>query len=217
MLPFTSEQFRSVFLDYNNSIWPVQIVAYLLGGAAIALLLRKTREGDRVIAGILALMWLWTGVGYHGLSFSSINKAAYIFAVLFILQGYLLYAGVYRGQMRFGVRPGLPTVIGGSFVAYAAMMYPMIGVAIGHAYPEMPMFGVTPCPATIFTFGLFLLTVRPVPRWLFVIPFVWSLIGGSAAILLQVPQDWLLLVSGAITVPLVVFRDRQTIEDVRIA
>ena len=125
MLPFTSEQFRSVFVDYNTSIWPAQISAYLLGGVAVALLFRKAREGDRIIAGILALMWLWTGVGYHGLSFSSINKAAYIFAVLFILQGcYLLYTGVYRCQMRFGLRPGLPTVIGGAFVAYAAIIYP---------------------------------------------------------------------------------------------
>jgi uncharacterized protein DUF6064 len=47
-------------------------------------------------------------------------------------------------------------------------------MATGHRYPEMPMFGVTPCPVTIFTFGLLLLTVRPVPRSLFVIPFVWS-------------------------------------------
>ena len=81
----------------------------------------------------------------------------------------------------------------------------------------MPMFRVTPCLATIFTFGLFLLTVRPVPRRLLVIPFIWSLIGGSAAILLQVPQDWLLLASGAISVALLVFRDRQTVQDVRIA
>jgi hypothetical protein len=79
------------------------------------------------------------------------------------------------------------------------------------------MFGVTPCPVTIFTFGLLLLTVRSVPRWLFVVPFVWSLIGGSAAILLNVPQDWLLLVSGCITVPLIVFRDRQAIQGVRAA
>lgn len=214
MLPFTSEQFRSVFVDYNHSIWPVQIAAYLLGGVAVALLLRKRPEGDRVIAGIMAMMWLWTGVGYHGLSFSSINKAAYIFAVLFILHGcYLLYAGVYRGQIRFGLRPGLPAAIGGAFVAYAAIIYPVIGVATGHAYPEMPMFGVTPCPVVIFTFGLLLLTVRPMPRWLLVVPFIWSLIGGSAAILLQVPQDWLLLVSGAITVPLVVLRDRQTMAE----
>ena len=218
MLPFTPEQFRSVFADYNAAIWPAQIAAYLLGGAAVALLVRKAQGADRIIAGILALMWLWTGIAYHGLWFSSINNAAWIFAVLFILQGcYLLYAGVYRRQIRFGLRPGLLTVIGGAFVAYAAMIYPAIGTAIGHGWPEMPMFGVTPCPVTIFTFGLFLLTVRPVPLRLLAIPFIWSLIGGSAAILLQVPQDWLLLASGAITVALLVFRDRQTVQDVRIA
>ena len=218
MLPFTSEQFLAVFVNYNNAIWPLQIAAYLLGGLAVVLLFRKTREGDRVIAGILALMWLWTGFGYHGLSFFLINKAAYLFAALFIVEGcFLLYAGVYRCQIRFGLRPGLATGIGAAFVAYAAIVYPLIGVATGHHYPEMPMFGVTPCPVTIFTFGLLLLTMRPVPRWLFVIPFVWSLIGGSAAILLQVPQDWLLLVSGWITVPLTIVRDRQTTEGVGIA
>jgi hypothetical protein len=218
MLPFTPEQFLAVFVNYNNAIWPIQIAAYVLGGVAVALLFRRTREGDRVIAGTLALMWLWTGLGYHGFSFSVINKAAYLFAALFIVQGcYFLYAGVYRRQIRFGLRPDLAAGVGAAFIAYAAIVYPLIGVATGRHYPEMPMFGVTPCPVTIFTFGLLLLTVRPVPRLLFAIPFVWSLIGGSAAILLQVPQDWLLLVSGFIAVPLIVFRDRQVIQDVRIA
>jgi hypothetical protein len=60
---------------------------------------------------------------------------------------------------------------------------------------------------TIFTFGMLLLTTSAVPRWLLVIPVIWSLIGGSAAILLHVPQDWLLLLSGLIAVPLIVVRD----------
>jgi Family of unknown function (DUF6064) len=159
--------------------------------------------------------WLW---GYHGLWFSAINQAAYLFAALFILQGCsLLYAGVYSGQIRFGLRADLATGVGAAFIAYAAILYLLIGVANGHHYPEMPMFGVTPCPVTIFTFGLVLLTVRPFPRWLLFVPFVWSLIGGSAAILLNVPQDWLLLVSGCIAVPLIVFRDRHAIKRVRAA
>lgn len=218
MLPFTPEQFLSVFVGYNNAIWPIQIAAYLLGGIAVALLFFKTQEGDRVIAGILAVMWLWTGFGYHGTWFSTINRAAYLFAALFIIQGcYILYAGVYRPQIRFGLRPDLATAAGAAFIAYAAIVYPLIGVATGHYYPEIPMFGVTPCPVTVFTFGLLLLTARSVPRWLFVIPFVWSLIGGSAAILLHVPQDWLLLVSGFIAIPLIVFRDRTAIQRVRVA
>jgi hypothetical protein len=154
-------------------------------------------------------MWLWTGVAYHALSFSAINNAAYIFAALFVVQGCcLVYAGVYRDQVRFGLRPILATGAGISLVAYAAIAYPLVGLATGHRYPEMPMFGVTPCPVTIFTFGMLLLTVRPVPNWLLVIPFVWSLIGGSAAVLLNVPQDWFLLMSGFITSLLMFFRDR---------
>jgi len=218
MLPFTVEQFLAVFVNYNNAIWPIQIAAYLLGGIAVALLFRKTREADRVIAGILAMMWLWTGIGFHGLSFSAINKAAYIFAALFVVQSCLVvYAGVYRHQIRFGLRPDLATGIGAAFVAYAVIVYPLIGLAAGHRYPVMPMFGITPCPVTIFTFGMLLLTIRPVPRWLMIIPAVWSLIGGSAAILLNVPQDWLLLLSSCIAVPLMVFRDRQPLQGVRIA
>ncbi|TIP90190.1 MAG: hypothetical protein E5X60_27685 [Mesorhizobium sp.] len=68
----------------------------------------------------------------------------------------------------------------------------------------MPVFGVTPCPVTIFTFGFFLLAKPPVSGWVLAIPFIWSLIGGSAAFLLGVPQDWLLLVSGVVAVPLMV-------------
>jgi hypothetical protein len=204
MLPFTPEQFLAVFASYNNAIWPIQIAAYLLGGIAAALLFRKTPGSDRIIAGILAVMWLWTGFGYHGIWFSAINKAA-LFAALFIVQGCcLIYAGVYRHQIRFGIRRGLATWAGAAFVVYAAIVYPLIGVAASHPFPAMPMFGLTPCPVTIFTFGMLLLTMGPVPRWLLVIPFVWSLIGGSAAILLNVPQDWLLLLSGCIAVPLMV-------------
>lgn len=218
MLPFTGEQFLAVFVHYNNAIWPIQIAAYMLGGISVALLFWKTREADRAIAGILAVTWLWTGVGYHGLSFSVINTAAYLFAALFIVQGCcLVYVGVYRHQICFGLRPDLATGVGAAFVVYAAIVYPLIGVATGHYYPEMPMFGVAPCPVTIFTLGMLLLTVRPVPRLLFVIPFTWSLIGGSAAILLNVPQDWFLLLSGCIAVPLMVFRDRPPTEGARIA
>jgi hypothetical protein len=215
VLPFTPEQFLIVFVNYNHAIWPAQIAAYLLGGLAVVLLFRKVPESDRAIAGILAAMWLWTGFFYHGIWFAAINKAAYVFAALFMVQGcYFVYAGVYRRQLRFGIRRGLAAWVGAAFVAYAAVVYPLIGAATGHSYPAMPMFGVTPCPVTIFTFGMLLLTVHPVPRWLLVILIVWSLIGGSAAILLNVPQDWLLLLSGCIAVPLMVVRDRRAMQGV---
>jgi hypothetical protein len=62
MLPFTPEQFLGVLVNYNHAIWPIQIAAYALGALSIASLFRRTRAADRVITGVLAAMWLWTGV-----------------------------------------------------------------------------------------------------------------------------------------------------------
>jgi Family of unknown function (DUF6064) len=171
--------------------------------------LRVRNDAARFVNAILALFWIWTGVAYHWLFFSEINKAAYLFGALFLAQGVCLgFLGVLQGRLSFGFRRSLRHWIGIAFIFYAVVAYPMIGVSIGHAYAELPMFGVTPCPVTIFTFGILLLGTKPIPRLVLVVPFVWSLIGGSAAILRDVPQDWLLLVSGPISIPLIVVSER---------
>lgn len=214
MLPFTREQFIAVFADYNVGLWPAQIFAYLLGLSMVVLLLRQSRNSDRIIGGGLAAMWVWTGAVYHWLYFSSINRAALIFGALFIIQGAVFFlAAVVRDHLRFGPSTAPTARLGWAFVLYAAILYPLLGLLAGHEYPKMPMFGITPCPVTIFSVGLLLLTSAPVPRWILVIPFVWSLIGGSAAFLLGIPQDGLLLVSG-IAIPLIVFRDRRRLRGV---
>jgi len=208
MLPFTREQFVAVFAEYNAGIWPAQVLAYLLGLTMVVLVLRPSRAGSRVIGAGLAVMWAWTGIAYHWAYFATINKAALGFGALFVIQSAaFLYLGVARDRLRFGPAAGPLAWLGWALVGYAAVLYPLLGLGLGHPLAELPMFGVTPCPVTIFTFGLLLLTSAPVTRWVFVIPFLWSLIGGSAAFLLGVPQDWLLLISGA-SVFLVAYRDR---------
>ncbi len=197
MLPFTIVDFVAVLVEYNRAVWPVQALAYLLGLAMVMLVFRRSRIGDRIIGGGLAAMWVWTGIAYHWLYFSTINQAALVFGGLFVLQGGLFFwQAVVRGRIRFGSFGGPAAWLGWVFVAYASLIYPLLGLWAGHAYPAMPMFGITPCPLTIFTFGLLLLTATPVPRWMLVIPLIWSVIGGSAAFLLDVPEDWALLVSG---------------------
>jgi uncharacterized protein DUF6064 len=207
LLPFTVEQFLTVFVNYNAAIWPMQFLAYLLGALAFALSFRGGARSDRTIAAILAVMWAFTGIGYHLTFFAAINTAAYEFAALFLVEAAALgYTGVYRNRLNFGFHADSAGWVGVLFVVYAAVLYPLIGIATGHHYPELPMFGVTPCPVTIFTLGMLLLTVNPPSGYLLAIPLLWSLIGGSAAILLQIPQDWLLLASGALTALLLLIR-----------
>jgi Family of unknown function (DUF6064) len=207
MLPFTSEQFLSVFEAYNAAIWPAQVFAYFASFLAVVLLFTDHERSDWIIPVILAIMWMWTGLAYHMVFFAPINSAAYAFGALFIVQaGALVHAG-FRHRLAFGFRVDAAGWIGIAFVAYAAVLYPLIGMAAGHRASELPMLGVTPCPVTIFTFGLLLLTRSPPPLYLLAIPAIWSLIGGSAAMLLRVPQDWLLLVSGVTAVGLVATGD----------
>ena len=209
MLPFNVEEFISVFTRYNAAIWPTQIAAYLLGIAAVVLVARKALWSDRLIQIALAAMWLWTGLFYHATFFSTINPAAYLFGVLFAAQGLLFLAGAWRGRVRFGTAAGLPAWLGWFLIVYAMVLYPLIGLASGHRLLELPMFGVTPCPVTIFTFGLLLLGTPTAGAGLLAIPFLWSLVGGSAAFLLAIPQDWLLLLSGLVAVPVIMLYGRR--------
>lgn len=204
MLPFTHDQFLDVFARYNVAVWPAQVLAYLLAAAMIAALVRPAPASGRLIGGGLAAMWLWTGIGYHWMFFADINKAAWLFGTLFVAQGLLLlFVTVFQDRIRFAPTKGLSSWVGWVFLAYAVVIYPLVGRATGSEYPGMPMFGITPCPVTLFTFGLLLLASSAVQWWLFAIPFIWSLVGGSAAFLLHVPQDWFLLFSGIVAVPMI--------------
>lgn len=71
------------------------------------------------------------------------------------------------------------------------------------------MFGVAPCPTTIFTFGLLLWAATPVPAYLIIIPLIWAFIGMSAAVNLQVPQDYGLVAAGVIGTVLIVIENRK--------
>jgi len=55
-----------------------------------------------------------------------------------------------------------------------------------------------PCPTDILTIGALLTSRRRVPAAVAVIPIVWGMIGGSAAVLLAVPTDYVLLGAGGL-------------------
>ena len=210
-IPFTVEQFFEVFGAYNTAIWPAQVFAYLFGLLALALAFRESKLSSRVISGVLALFWIWMGIIYHMIHFRVINPVARIFGVFFVLQGLLfLLVGTILGRpaFRFTLEP-VP-ILGACFILYAMAIYPLLGIAFGHSYPRVPMFGVAPCPTTIFTFSLLLWAKAPVPGYLLIIPLLWSLIGMSAAVHLQVPQDYGLMVAGVLGTVLILIRNRKT-------
>lgn len=207
-LPFSIDEFLNVFKVYNYAIWPSQLVAYLLGATVIICVFWKSSASDKIINAILGIFWLWIGVVYHILFFSSINNAALGFGALFIIQGLLfLGIGLFTDKIQYQFDTNIFGMTGIILVAYAMVIYPIIGSVLGHGYPNSPMFGVTPCPATIFTFGVLLWTPHRIAWWLLLIPGLWSMIGFTAAFQLGIIEDTGLLVSGILGVGLLLYRN----------
>lgn len=192
-LPFTHEQFLGVFGAYNEAMWPVAAILWLLSAVAIAVVLAG-RGFHRSITVLLAAHWAWVAVAYHWIHFTAINPAASAFAVGFLIQALLLAWVASRRPLEYRLTWSPRHVAGIAFALYG-LLYPLLAAATVGAYPRMPTFGV-PCPTTLYTIGLLLLASRPRP-WLFVVPLLWATIGGSAAVLLAVTLDYALLVAGA--------------------
>ena len=194
-LPFSQADFLAVFAAYNHAVWPAALVLWLLTIGALCHLYRRGRHSSRIFCCVLALQWIWAGVVYHWVFFRAINPAATLFGALFVLQGLLLlYLGVHRTRLTF---TPLSTGRGwqsGILMAYA-LVYPVVGLAAGLRYPRLPTFGV-PCPTALFTIGALLIAPRSEARLTAALPLLWAGVGGSAAFVLGMRADVVLLLAG---------------------
>jgi hypothetical protein len=207
--PFSPEEFFEVFTLYNQAVWPAQVFFLLLAVAATGLALKGRGWAGRTVFSILGVLWLWMGVAYHWMFFTRVNTAAWAFGALFVAQGLLLFWFGLRGdRARFAPGGDLFTWAGGALILYGLVLYPLLGMALGHRYPAQPTFGL-PCPTTIFTVGILLWARPKVPWALLVVPAVWSVIGFSAVRFFGVLEDAVLPVAGILGGGLILWKNRR--------
>lgn len=206
--PFTLEQFLEVFKHYNQSVFPMQLIIYFMATAVIYFVFRPNDKSDKIITGILSFYWLWMGIVYHLLFFTEINKAAYLFGVLFILNGLLfLIYGVFQNKLSFRFKKDLFGYTGMILILFSLIIYPMLGYLFGHVYPYSPTFGL-PCPTTIFTFGMIVLLDKKCPVLILIIPFIWSIIGFTAAFNFGILEDISLLIANLLTATMLIIKNK---------
>jgi hypothetical protein len=196
--PFTSEQFFSVFEKYNTSIFPSQIILFLLVVVALLAIGSTIKQKDKFVSGILGLLWIWIGIVYQISFFSEINKVAFGFGVLFILQGlFFLWEGVLLYNLKFVFKMSIKAYLGYFFILYGLIVYPVVDYLIGQNITRIISIGL-PCPTTILTFGFLLLCDKKFSKYLLIIPSVWAVIGLSAVINLGVYQDSMMIIAAII-------------------
>ena len=201
-LPFTVEQFFDVFGHYNTDLPYAWLVLSIL---AVAGAVSAFIGYGRVPLVVLSFLWIWSGAVYQIGYFSGINSLANVFGGAFILQGVLFLIAAARGASLSAVPfAGWRIYIGAVFIVFALFVYPGLGTIFGHSFPRTPTFG-HPCPLSIFTFGLLLWIGGSVPKYLVVIPLLWSLVGTSASVLFGVWEDISLLVAGIVSASLLLW------------
>jgi hypothetical protein len=209
MLPtFTLAQFLEMISRYNMTFWPLQLVAYGLGAVVVFLAVRISRYSGRIISAILAFFWLWVGLVFNLVYFSSLYPLAIVFVILFVIEaGILIFSGVFEQTLSFKPKNDIYGLVGALFVLYSMFGYPAIEYLLGRGYPSLLPFGLVPCPMTTFTLGIFLWSDER-PKWyILAVPILYAL-SGVIPIWKGIVEDIGLVAAGLVTILLITYWDQ---------
>ena len=202
-LMFSARTYRRLFELYNAEVWPLPVVAFIVGVGGLALAWRRVPvPGLAVSLGltVLAAAWLWIAWAFQLQRYATILTAAPWFAAAFALEALALVAAGWIGARRPGSwvsawrRPW-----GLGLFGFAVLGYPWIGVLLGRPLAQAEVFGIAPDPTAIGTLGVLLLTAsgkgsarRLTCAIAWPIPLVWCAISGATLWTMDAPEALLL-------------------------
>ena len=189
-----AEVFFNNVSAYNVSIFPMQIITLVIAVILTCLLfVRPSTIVSKLIKIYLSFTFVWFVLMFP---FEGVFKIG--FGLVHIVIAILFFIDIFTAKIEFkfpetsGKRYFMLFLI---FSAFA--LYPLIEYMSGHLYPKILLFGVAPCPTTIFSLALLIGAVPKVGKLIFILLIFSAISSGlSAPIMLGVWADLLLLVSG---------------------
>ena len=163
---------------YGEQIWPAQIVFFVAAvGATFLVFVRPGGAANTVMRIYLAAAFGWISIVFFFLIGRGL-AGNYVIGSLFAIVALLFAADILRQRMDF-----LPPSSGWErpvslFLAVLILSYPVISLALGHAFPRTIVPGTYPCPTTALAllmltfalprankiaYGLLLLWAVPLP------------------------------------------------------
>lgn len=189
LLMFSPATYWRLIELYHREVWPAQLIAFAAGLFALGLAASRRAGAGRVLAVLLAAIWLWVGWAFHWQRYANINWAAQYFAVAFAIQAVLLLGlGALSGN---GHAPIAGVVgrgvrvrnLGWVLVVSGMLLYPLAGLLAGRPWTRIELFGLTPEPTALASLGLLLASAQPLSRsrrcLLAVIPTLSLLVGAA--------------------------------------
>lgn len=199
-LLFSPRVYWRMFELHNQSVWPLQILALLLGAAILVWVVRPHPWSSRAILAILAAAWMWVAWAFLWSRYSTINWAAAYVAPAFGFQALLLgwFAGV-RGHVHFEVSRSVSGATGFMLLLYALILHPFLAKFAGRPFAAAEVFGIAPDPTAIATLGLITMASgRGWVRLLLIVPLAWCLVSWATLYTMGAPEAWIPLTSAAL-------------------
>ncbi|MDP3699348.1 MAG: DUF6064 family protein [Hylemonella sp.] len=186
-LMFAPKTYWRLIELHNLDVWPAHLAALVLGLALLGLAARRRAGAARVMAALLAPVWLWVGWSFHSQHYATINWAAPYYALAYAVQAVLLGLSALPRGAPAPPAGGAAPRLGWLLALSGVLLYPLAGLLAGRPWTQIELFGITPEPTALATVGL-LLTARQPPGLLrgvlLIIPTLSLLVGAATLWLL---------------------------------
>jgi len=160
---------------FNVAVFPLQVVVALAAVALTYLVFTRPSDGsDKFMKAYLSLLCAWNGLVFF-LVYGRHLPGTIIGAPLFILASYLFAWDVRAGETKFRLPKAPWQKFATGFLILLALIYPLVGAAFGHVYPESCTFGVMPCPTTVFALALLSAALPQADRKVYWVLMIWAL------------------------------------------
>jgi len=187
MIP--ANEWWAVLQHYNETIFPAQIVLYLLAAGMVGIFIWKPGEiASRLAKGFFALAFGWIGLVFFlalGQDLPAHNAQAFLFLSLAGLFSLDLLTNTSLFRMPDDGWRKTATLIGFGL----ALAYPLVGLLAGRPPSGWIIPGAFPCPTTALALVFMATTFPPKRRWLYLLTLglllLWAI---PFPILIQIPK-----------------------------
>ena len=200
-LLFSPRVYWRMFELHNEAVWPMQIVAILLGAAILVLTVRPQPWSDRVISGALAAAWLFVAWSFLWARYATINWAAVYAIPAFAAEALLLaWMSTWRGGRHVALTRTVPSIAGIALFLYALVAHPFVAILAGRPLEAAEIVGIAPDPTAIATLGLVAMMSGGAAWALMAVPLGWCVVTWATLRTMGAPEAWIPLAAAGIAV-----------------
>jgi len=200
MIP--ANEWWMVLQNYNETVFPSQILFYLLAISAISVSFWQTEKvANRLIKGFFVLAFGWIGIVFFlllGQKLPAHNVQAFLFLSLSALFAIDLFTETNQFKIASSGWQRTATFVGFGIV----LVYPLVGLLLGRPAVRLIIPGTFPCPTTALALVFMATTLPTKRRWLYLttlcLLLIWAI---PFPIMIQIPkfgvyEDGIMLAAG---------------------